>query len=156
MKKKLIISSNLTAQLHNVKDLIVEIENMDKSLKSEVTKIFNELNKCLSREKTMQVLDSIKIKQLENDLKKVYDERNMLYLKFKNQTKLFEKSIKDQKANNLNISLNETSDSEIMKNAIKQVRKEMEQKVADELKNMENQYQEEIKLSQKKITRYDT
>ena len=104
----------------------------------------------------MQVSDSIKIKQLENDLKKVYDERNMLYLKFKNQTKLFEKSIKDQKANNLNISLNETSDSEIMKNAIKQVRKEMEQKVADELKNMENQYQEEIKLSQKKITRYDT
>lgn len=170
--------SQLEIELLEAKKLIGNFENTFKK-NSEISLNSNELEKELSRYKTLVAELSSKInhlkagrkgdlvmeqriKQLETDLQdkneelerlkefeKVKIERDQLVSKLKNQAKQFEQYVKNQKQvfAELNLSprthSNDSTDfQKIIEIMVKEIREEMEQKVAEDLRGIEERHRE--------------
>ncbi|XP_076236772.1 uncharacterized protein LOC143180718 isoform X2 [Calliopsis andreniformis] len=140
-----------------------ELEKELSHYKDLVTQLSSKMNLLKAGRKSDLVMEQ-RIKQLEKDLQgkdeelerlkdfeKIKEERDQLVLKLKNQAKQFEQYVKNQKqvSAELNLSPRSSNDGtdfqklkEIM---IKEVREEMEQKVVEELRGIEEQHREKRK-----------
>ncbi|XP_076383298.1 uncharacterized protein LOC117222771 isoform X2 [Megalopta genalis] len=140
-----------------------ELEKELSHYKDLVTQLSSKINLLKAGRKSDVVMEQ-KIKQLEKDLQgkdeelerlkefeKLKEERDQLVLKLKNQAKQFEQYVKNQKqvSAELNLSPRSSSDGtdfqKIKEIMIKEVREEMEQKVVDELRGIEEQHREKRK-----------
>ncbi|XP_043282129.1 centrosomal protein of 152 kDa isoform X2 [Venturia canescens] len=97
----------------------------------------------------------LKLQKLK-DMEKIKEERNQLLIKLKNQAKQFEQYVKSQKrmSAELNLSPRSSADGTEMQRlreiATREVREEMEQKVAKELRLIEDQHREKQKSLEEK------
>ncbi|CAK9826361.1 Centrosomal protein of 152 kDa [Anthophora retusa] len=136
-----------------------ELEKELSHYKDLVTQLNSKINHLKAGRNSSLVMEQ-QIKQLEKDLKgkdeeleklkdfeKLKEERDQLVLKLKNQAKQFEQYVKNQKqvSAELNLSPRSSSDGtdfqKIKEIMIKEVREEMEQKVVEELRGIEEQHQ---------------
>ncbi|XP_076300857.1 uncharacterized protein LOC143219010 isoform X2 [Lasioglossum baleicum] len=128
-----------------------------------VTQLTDKINLLKTGRKNDAAMEQ-KIKQLEKDLQgkdeelerlkefeKLKEERDQLVLKLKNQAKQFEQYVKNQKqvSAELNLSPRSSNDGtdfqKIKEIMIKEVREEMEQKVVEELRGIEERHREKRK-----------
>ncbi|XP_076676804.1 uncharacterized protein LOC143373430 isoform X3 [Andrena cerasifolii] len=140
-----------------------ELEKELSHYKDLVTQLSSKINVLKAGRKNDLVMEQ-KIKQLEKDLQgkeeelerlkdfeKIKGERDHLVSKLKNQAKQFEQYVKNQKqvSAELNLSPRSSSDGtdfqKIKEIMIKEVREEMEQKVVEELRGIEEQHRERRK-----------
>ncbi|OAD54502.1 hypothetical protein WN48_06691, partial [Eufriesea mexicana] len=140
-----------------------ELEKELSHYKDLVTQLSSKINHLKAGRKSDLIMEQ-KIKQLEKDLQekdeelerlkdfeKIKVERDQLVLKLKNQAKQFEQYVKNQKqvSAELNLSPRSSSDGtdfqKIKEIMIKEVREEMEQKVVEELRGIEEQHREKRK-----------
>lgn len=140
-----------------------ELENELSHYKELVAQLSNKMNQLKVGRKSDLAMEQ-RIKQLEKDLQgkeedlkrlkdleKIKEERDQLVLKLKNQAKQFEQYVKNQKqvSAELNLSPRSSSDGtdfqKIKELMIKEVREEMEQKVVEELRGIEEQHREKRK-----------
>lgn len=140
-----------------------ELEKELSHYKDLVTQLSSKINVLKAGRKSDLVMEQ-KIKQLEKDLQgkeeelerlkdfeKIKGERDHLVSKLKNQAKQFEQYVKNQKqvSAELNLSPRSSSDGtdfqKIKEIMIKEVREEMEQKVVEELRGIEEQHRERRK-----------
>ncbi|CAK9818693.1 Centrosomal protein of 152 kDa [Anthophora plagiata] len=136
-----------------------ELEKELSHYKDLVTQLNSKINHLKAGRNSSLVMEQ-QINQLEKDLKgkdeeleklkdfeKLKEERDQLVLKLKNQAKQFEQYVKNQKqvSAELNLSPRNSSDGtdfqKIKEIMIKEVREEMEQKVVEELRGIEEQHQ---------------
>ncbi|KOC67365.1 Centrosomal protein of 152 kDa [Habropoda laboriosa] len=136
-----------------------ELEKELSHYKDLVTQLNSKINHLKAGRNGNLVMEQ-RIKQLEKDLQgkdeelekskdfeKIKEERDQLVLKLKNQAKHFEQYVKNQKqvSAELNLSPRSSSDGtdfqKIKEIMIKEVREEMEQKVVEELRGIEEQHQ---------------
>lgn len=109
-----------------------------------------EMDLAAKEEKLQKLKDMEKIKE---------EERNQLVIKLKTQTKQFEQYVKSQKrmSAELNLSPRSSGDAAEMRRmreiATREVREEMEQKVAKELRLIEDQHREKQKSLEAKYKR---
>ncbi|XP_015610581.1 centrosomal protein of 152 kDa [Cephus cinctus] len=103
------------------------------------------------------------------DFERIKNERDQLVIKLKNQAKQFEQYVKNQKQVSVELNLSPRSSGDgtdfqkLKESTIKEVREEMEQKVAEELRGIEQQHREKQKLIEERYkallvelqTRYD-
>ncbi|XP_034189267.1 uncharacterized protein LOC117608360 isoform X1 [Osmia lignaria lignaria] len=137
-----------------------ELEKELSHYKDLVTQLSSKINHLKAGRKSDLVMEQ-RIKQLEKDIQgkdeelerlkdfeKIKEERDQLVLKLKNQAKQFEQYVKNQKqvSAELNLSPRSSSDGtdfqKIKEIMIKEVREEMEQKVIEELRGIEEQHRE--------------
>ncbi|XP_076650675.1 uncharacterized protein LOC143357887 isoform X2 [Halictus rubicundus] len=140
-----------------------ELEKELSHYKDLVTQLSGKINMLKAGRKNDAAMEQ-KIKQLEKDLQgkdeelerlkefeKLKEERDQLVLKLKNQAKQFEQYVRNQKqvSAELNLSPRSSSDGtdfqKIKEIMIKEVREEMEQKVVEELRGIEEQHREKRK-----------
>lgn len=140
-----------------------ELEKELSHYKDLVTQLSSKINHLKAGRKSDLVMEQ-RIKQLEKDIQgkdeelerlkdfeKIKEERDQLVLKLKNQAKQFEQYVKNQKqvSAELNLSPRSSSDGtdfqKIKEIMIKEVREEMEQKVIEELRGIEEQHREKRK-----------
>ncbi|XP_076176249.1 uncharacterized protein LOC143151220 isoform X2 [Ptiloglossa arizonensis] len=140
-----------------------ELEKELSHYKDLVTQLSSKINILKAGRKSDLVVEQ-RIKQLEKDLQgkdeklerlkdfeKIKEERDQLVQKLKNQAKQFEQYVKNQKqvSAELNLSPRSSSDGtdfqKIKEIMIKEVREEMEQKVVEELRGIEEQHREKRK-----------
>ncbi|XP_076636098.1 uncharacterized protein LOC143349067 isoform X2 [Colletes latitarsis] len=161
--KKIIVNFESRFKKSNEVSSKCELEKELAHYKDLVTQLSSKINVLKAGRKSDLVMEQ-RIKQLEKDLQgkderlerlkdfeKIKEEREQLVLKLKNQAKQFEQYVKNQKqvSAELNLSPRSSSDGtdfqklkEIM---IKEVREEMEQKVVEELRGIEEQHREKRK-----------
>ncbi|XP_043261518.1 centrosomal protein of 152 kDa [Colletes gigas] len=136
-------------ELAHYKDLVAQLSSKINILKAGRKSDLVMEQRIKQLEKDLQGKDE-KLERLK-DFEKIKDEREQLVIKLKNQAKQFEQYVKNQKqvSAELNLSPRSSSDGtdfqklkEIM---IKEVREEMEQKVVEELRGIEEQHREKRK-----------
>ncbi|KAK0169784.1 hypothetical protein PV328_010425 [Microctonus aethiopoides] len=159
-KKKVAINVESHDNLSPTRDELEKEVNRYKDLVKQLTA---QLNNRKDRGKS-EVCQEEKLKQLElelaekeaqvqrlEDLEKIKDERDQLVAKLKNQAKQFEEYVKNQKqvSAELNLSPRNTVDGldyqKIREMSRIEVRDEMEQKLAKELRLIEEQYHKKEK-----------
>ncbi|XP_017880531.1 centrosomal protein of 152 kDa isoform X2 [Ceratina calcarata] len=140
-----------------------ELEKELSHYKDLVTQLSGKINHLKAGRKSDIIMEQ-RIKQLEKELQgkeeelerlkdfeKIKGERDQLVLKLKNQAKQFEQYVKNQKqvSAELNLSPRSSSDGtdfqKIREIMIKEIREEMEQKVVEELRGIEEQHREKRK-----------
>lgn len=136
--------SELEKELSRYKDLVAQLSRLNNSKE-------DHSNESLVLEQRKQQLEQDlrnkdeKLNRLVKDFEKIKDERDQLLIKLRKQAKQFEQYVKSQNkvTAELNLSPRSTSDStdfQKMKGVVmKEVREEMESKVAKELKGIEEQ-----------------
>ncbi|XP_076387161.1 uncharacterized protein LOC100883073 isoform X1 [Megachile rotundata] len=139
----------LEKELSHYKDLVTQLSSKINHLKAGRKSDIVMEQRIKQLEKDLQVKDE-ELEKLK-DFEKIREERDQLVLKLKNQAKQFEQYVKNQKqvSAELNLSPRSSSDGtdfqKIKEIMIKEVREEMEQKVIEELRGIEEQHREKRK-----------
>ncbi|XP_057317947.1 centrosomal protein of 152 kDa-like isoform X2 [Microplitis mediator] len=135
--------NDLEKELNQYKELVRQLTDQLNSSK-------NDRRDDMDEQKVKQLELELKEKEAQlqrlKDLEKIKDERDSLITKLKNQAKQFEEYVKNQKQVSAELNLSprstiEANDLQRMREmSIKTVREEMEQKVAEELRIIEDQH----------------
>ncbi|XP_076749974.1 uncharacterized protein LOC143422886 isoform X2 [Xylocopa sonorina] len=139
----------LEKELSHYKDLVTQLSSKISHLKAGRKSDIATEQKIKQLEKDLQEKDE-ELERLK-DFEKIKEERDQLVFKLKNQAKQFEQYVKNQKqvSAELNLSPRSSSDGtdfqKIKETMIKEVREEMEQKVVEELRGIEEQHREKRK-----------
>ncbi|CAG5093579.1 Similar to cep152: Centrosomal protein of 152 kDa (Xenopus laevis) [Cotesia congregata] len=157
-KNKIMYYENNISRSHeSLSNTRNDLEKELNQYKELVRKLTDQLNN--SKDGQREDMDEQRVKQLElelqekeaqlqrlKDLEKIKEERDSLITKLKNQAKQFEEYVKNQKQISAELNLSprstlDTNDLQRMREmSIKTVREEMEQKVAEELRMIEDQH----------------
>jgi chromosome segregation ATPase len=137
--------SELEKELSRYKDLVTQLSRLNNSKEERANE--SVLEQRTQLEQDLRGKDE-KLSRLLKDFEKIKDERDQLVMKLRNQAKQFEQYVKSQNKVSAELNLsprstNESTDLQKMKeNIAKEVREEMEQKVAKELKSIGEQHLE--------------
>lgn len=143
-----ISKSELKKELARYKDIVAQTSksNISKEEKSDSTALEQRVKQL---EKSLEIKEQ-KLKRLK-DLEKIKEDRDYLIVKLKNQAQQFEQFIKNQKqvSAELNLSPRSSNDytdmQKIKEITAKEIREEMEQRVAEELKAIEEKQRQNLK-----------
>ncbi|XP_012216958.1 putative leucine-rich repeat-containing protein DDB_G0290503 isoform X2 [Linepithema humile] len=147
--------SELEKELSRYKDLVTQLSRLNNSKGEHANESIMLEQRIQQLEQDLRNKDE-KLNRLVKDFEKIKDERDQLVVKLRNQAKQFEQYVKSQNkvSAELNLSPRSTNDStdfQKMKEIItKEVREEMEPKVAKELKGIEEQNLEKRKELEEK------
>lgn len=139
----------LEKELYQYKELVKKLSNQLDGLKGKEKECDNLQKRIKRLEEDLQENEK-KLRKI-NDLEKITEERDQLLEKLNNQAKRFEECLKNQRQLSAELNLSprtleeETDLQKIREVVIKEVREEMEQKVIQELRAMEEQYREKRK-----------
>ncbi|KAK2587256.1 hypothetical protein KPH14_002993 [Odynerus spinipes] len=139
----------LEKELSQYKDLVKQLDNQLHDLKDKKEECDNLRQRIEQLEKDVQEKEEKlnKIKELEH----IKEERDQLLVKLNSQTTQFEECLKNQRQVSAELNLSprtlrdETDFQKIREVVVKEVREEMEQKVIQELRAIEEQYREKRK-----------
>lgn len=141
--------SELEKELSRHKDLVAQLSRLNNSKEDRA-------NESAALEQRIQQLEhdvrskDEKLSRLLKDFEKIKDERDQLVVKWRNQAKQFEQYVKSQTkvSTELNLSPHSTGDStdfqKMKEIKAKEVREEMEQRVAKELRRIGEQNKKEL------------
>ncbi|XP_072750863.1 uncharacterized protein [Anoplolepis gracilipes] len=147
--------NELEKELSCYKDLVVQLSRLSNSKEDLVNDSATLEQRIQQLEQDIRSKDE-KLNRLLKDFEKIKDERDQLVMKLRNQAKQFEQYVKSQNkvSTELNLSPRSTSDStdfQKMKEIMaKEVREGMEQKVAKELRGIEERNLEKRKELEEK------
>jgi len=141
--------SELEKELSPYKELVAQLSRLNNSKEIRANEIAVLEQRIQQLEHDLRSKDE-KLSRLLKDFEKIKDERDQLVMKLRNQAKQFEQYVKSQNkvSAELNLSPRSTGDStdfQKMKEIMtKEVREEMEQRVAKELREIGKQNRKEL------------
>lgn len=147
--------SEMEKELSRYKELVTQLSRLDNSKEEHANESIMLEQRIQQLEQDLRNKDE-KLNRLVKDFEKIKNERDQLVVKLRNQAKQFEQYVKslNKVSAELNLSPRSTSDStdfQKMKEIItKEVREEMEQKVAKEFKGIEEKNLERRKELEEK------
>ncbi|XP_011863695.1 PREDICTED: centrosomal protein of 152 kDa-like isoform X2 [Vollenhovia emeryi] len=147
--------SELEKELSNYKELVTQLSRLNNSKEGRAIESAVLEQRIQQLEHDLRNKDE-KLNRLLKDFEKIKDERDQLVMKLRNQAKQFEQYVKSQNkvSAELNLSPRSTGDStdfQKMKEIIaKEVREEMEQRVAKELRGIGEQNRKELESVEEK------
>lgn len=141
--------SELEKELSHYKDLVAQLSRLNNSKEGRANESTALEQKIQQFEHDLRSKDE-KLNRLLKDFKMIKDERDQLVIKLRNQAKQFEQYVKSQNkvSAELNLSprsMGDSTDFQKMKEIMaKEVREEMEQRVAKELRGIGEQNRKEL------------